>query len=64
MICPLTVNWVSPDPRTVAEVLANLNRNARRRKRYAERRLEELEREQEAKVARRVLHPTEPFELR
>lgn len=64
MQCPLTANWVEPDTRTVKQVLARLRRNAGARRRYAERKAQEFMREREAKVARRVMHPTEPFELR
>lgn len=63
MRCPLTVNWVEPDPTPVQKVMARLRRNANARRRYAERRAEEFVEKREAQAERRVTHPTEPFEL-
>ena len=63
MRCPLTEDWITPDPRPVHVVLANLQRNAGRRAQYAVRAAERFEREREAAAARRVLVPTEPFDL-
>lgn len=63
MRCPLTVDWVSPDPTPVNKVLARLQRNANARRRYAEGKAEEFVEEREAQATRRVMHPAAPFEL-
>ncbi len=64
MSCPLTEDWIEPNPAPARAVEVRLARNARRRQRYAVERQERWQREREAMIARRVLHPTEPFELR
>jgi hypothetical protein len=58
MRCPLTEDWVSPDPTPVNKVLARLQRNANARRRYAEGKAEEFMDEREAQANRRVMRPS------
>lgn len=62
--CPLTVDWVSPDLRPAHVILKILKRNAKRREQYAVSKQDKLKREQEDRIARRVMVPAEPFELK